>query len=96
MVTQTARVASKAEVGYRLYMLRHANRWSLDAVEKMTGLPSSTLSRWERGIAAGYPPIERLDELAALFDVTVPELLEPGDSTSRVWSNDRAAIVHAA
>jgi transcriptional regulator with XRE-family HTH domain len=80
------RVTSKKEVGQRLYFLRHMKRWSLDAVEKETGLPSSTLSRWERGIAAGYPPIERLDQLAQLYGVTVPYLLDPEASPPSGWS----------
>jgi transcriptional regulator with XRE-family HTH domain len=73
-------VASKLEVGDRLYMLRHARRLSLDTIQKRTKIPASTVSRWERGAAAGYPPIERLAQLAQLYEVTISDLLTPPEN----------------
>lgn len=68
-------IVDRAELGQRLYVLRKARRWSLDEVRDRIGLAPSTLSRWERGVGRHYPELEHLAALAALYDVTVAELL---------------------
>lgn len=68
-------IVDRAELGQRLYVLRKARRWSLDTVQARIGIAPSTLSRWERGVGRHYPELEHLAELAALYDVTVAELL---------------------
>jgi len=82
-------LVSRNELGHRLYVLRHAQaggRLSLAKVQELTGVPETTLSRWERGRGERYPDLERLEKLADLYQVALPDLL----STTRAW-NDVAA-----
>lgn len=71
----SSQIVDRAELGHRLYVLRKARRWSLDDVREQLGIAPSTLSRWERGVGRHYPELEYLAALAALYDVTVAELL---------------------
>lgn len=76
-----ADLADRAELGARLHGLRYRRRWSLRTVSMRTGIPETTLSRWERGRGAGYPPLERLHALAQLYGVRVVDLLDASSPT---------------
>lgn len=81
----TIALVSRKELGLRLHTLRYDRGWKLIDVETKTGIPQSTLSRWERARGKGYPDVERLAILADLYGTEVSALLD-GDLTSRVWS----------
>ncbi len=94
MATSAATITDRRELGLRLHTLRYDRGWSLLEVEGKTGIPQSTLSRWERARGNAYPDVERLATLAALYGTSVSDLLD-GDLTSRVWSKRRSKALAA-
>ncbi len=70
-------IVDRRELGLRLHMLRFACGWSLRDVEERTGIPQTTLSRWERARDKTYPDLDRLAQLAELYGLTVARLLDP-------------------
>lgn len=85
-----------AELSWRLAMLRIrrgrerlGKDYTLGQISEATGIPQSTLSRWERGIGKRGPDSRSLDKLAGFYQVSLGDLLNPGFDT-RVWLNTAA------
>lgn len=78
------------EMGRRIHMLRW-RRWSLQELEKATGISQSNLSRYERGVVR--PTIDRLVILAAVLGTTPDYLLGFEASAAPVGdSSDRPTL----
>lgn len=73
-------LVDRRDLGLRLQLLRISRRWKLTDVSERTGIPTSTLSRWERGSGKHYPDLERLMVLAELYGVNVNRLLSTSGS----------------
>lgn len=70
-------LVDRETLGLRLKLLRVRAGLSQEAIEAKTGIPTSTLSRWENGTGERYPDLERLAALAVLYGVELGELLAP-------------------
>ena len=71
-----------AAVGPRLRALREKKSLTLVTVSERTGISASTLSRLESG--QRKPTLELLLELAAVYDVTMDELVETAATDPRI------------
>jgi transcriptional regulator with XRE-family HTH domain len=76
------------ELGARLQELRFIRHLSLREVAEKIELPPTTLSGWERGMR--FPPTERLQQLAELYDVPLGNLYGTSDEWrdwfTRAWA----------
>lgn len=64
-------------LGLRLRLLRMAAHLRITQVAEATGIPDSTISRWELGKGGRYPDVARLAQIARLYRVGLDELLDP-------------------
>ncbi len=63
---------SRRSVGRRLSRLRRSRKWTQQRVAAAIGVDRGTISRWERGVI--LPSLDRLGELARLFEIPIAEL----------------------
>lgn len=63
---------SRRSVGRRLSRLRRGRKWTQQRVAAAIGVDRGTISRWERGVI--LPSLDRLGELARLFEIPIAEL----------------------
>lgn len=61
------------KIGSFLASLRHAQGWTQAALGERLGVSGKTVSRWETG--AYLPPVEMLQALSKLYDVSINELI---------------------
>lgn len=92
--TTASRVVDRTELGGRLQALRFRDHLTTRDVEAATGIPNTTVARWERAAGKEYPETARLARLADLYGVSVSELLDP-DTPSRVWMKHVAEVLSA-
>lgn len=87
------RMIDRGELAWRLQQLRAFSRCTLRTVELDAGVPHSTLSRLEKGIAR--LDLEALAKLCLYYtrftraEVVLIDLLDP-DYDTRVWLNAAA------
>jgi transcriptional regulator with XRE-family HTH domain len=72
------------ELGGRLRALRFALGYSTREVARNTGIPNTTIARWERAGGRTFPDTDKLARLCSFYGVSLEELLDP-DTPSRVW-----------
>lgn len=84
---QVVETVGVKELGLRLHVLRFMRDERLADVSAATGIPKSTLARWERPRPnAKSPASGELSRLANYYGIGLQDLLDP-DQTLRVWFN---------
>jgi len=80
------------KVGQRIKELRSARGWSIEEVEKKSGISEATLASIERHLIS--PPLGNLVNLAKIFEVSVGDLFgEAGDSSYCIVRSDARKTV---
>lgn len=81
------------KVGARIRELRKRKGWSLDRLGAESGIPQSTLSKFETDNLS--MPVDRLFALASALDVSVTELFDPDAQSQKQFAQGRRAITRA-
>jgi transcriptional regulator with XRE-family HTH domain len=81
------------KVGPRIRELRKRRGWSLERLGAESGIPQSTLSKFETDNLS--MPVDRLFALAGALDVSVTELFDPEANAQKKFAAGRRSITRA-
>lgn len=81
------------KVGAKVRELRKRKGWSLDRLGAESGIPQSTLSKFETDNLS--MPVDRLFALASALDVSVTELFDPDTKGQKQFAQGRRSITRA-
>ena len=73
------------ELGEKLQQLRKQNNWTQEQLAEQLYISRTAVSKWESG--KGYPSIDSLKNISALFKISIDDLLS-GDELVQLATNE--------
>ena len=73
------------ELGEKLQQLRKQNNWTQEQLAEQLYVSRTAVSKWESG--KGYPSIDSLKNISALFKISIDDLLS-GDELVQIATNE--------
>lgn len=75
----------------RIKDLREARGWSVYKLAKLSGIPQSTIATWYQKNLC--PPIDKLEIICDVFDITLSEFFNTGREESNMLTNEHVALL---